>query len=289
MTRLLLLAWGSPEIEVHALTTVSGNVAVERPPGMRADSSPCVGPGRGRCTAMGASAPLARPGVTATHYHGEDGLGDAGSWPMTAVAPTSIGAVELMVRIARHYGPSLSIIALGPLTNVALALRADPEAMAESAGSRSWGARSTFRVMSRRRRSSTFTSTRKRQRMCSRQGCRSTSFPSMSPARSSSPVIGWWQRSRQPRGHSANRIAAFTASAFRAESTHGQPGMALHDPLAVGTAVVEHFVEWESLRLQVGPDGETRRSPGAPNCRAAMHVDGEAFLATFLDRLAPRS
>jgi hypothetical protein len=42
------------------------------------------------------------------------------------------------------------------------------------------------------------------------------------------------------------------------------------------------------MRLQVGPDGETRRSSGAPNCRAAMRVDREAFLATFLDRLAAR-
>ncbi len=285
----LLLAWGSPELEVHALTTVSGNVAVELATRNACRLVTLRQPRPRPVIAVGASAPLARAGVTATHYHGEDGLGDAGTWPMTAVAPTSIGAVDLMVRIARHYGPSLSIIALGPLTNVALALKADPEAMGRIGRLVIMGGavdvpgnvtataefnmhvdpEAAAHVLGARLPIDLVPLDVTRQVILSRDRLVAALAAAPRP-------LGEW-------------IAAFTASAFRAESTQGQRGMVLHDPLAVGTAVVEHFVEWEPLRLQVGPDGETRRSPGAPNCRVAMQVDGEAFLATFLDRLAPRS
>jgi purine nucleosidase len=65
-------------------------------------------------------------------------------------------------------------------------------------------------------------------------------------------------------------------------------GMSLHDPLAVGVATGLADVEMEDVCLAVGPDGETRRAPGPPNCRVAVRidrVDAERFLATFLERL----
>jgi inosine-uridine nucleoside N-ribohydrolase len=63
----------------------------------------------------------------------------------------------------------------------------------------------------------------------------------------------------------------------------------LHDPLAVAAALDPTLVEWESLRLEVGPDGTTRRIAGPPNCRVARRVDRERFLTIFLDRLCPAS
>jgi hypothetical protein len=41
------------------------------------------------------------------------------------------------------------------------------------------------------------------------------------------------------------------------------------------------------VRLAVGPDGETQRTSGAPNCRIAKGVDGDRFIRVFLDRLCP--
>jgi inosine-uridine nucleoside N-ribohydrolase len=67
------------------------------------------------------------------------------------------------------------------------------------------------------------------------------------------------------------------------------PGLTLHDPLAAGVAVDASFVEWETMRLAIGDDGETRRTSGIPNCRVAMRVDRARFVATFLDRLCPAS
>jgi purine nucleosidase/pyrimidine-specific ribonucleoside hydrolase len=87
---------------------------------------------------------------------------------------------------------------------------------------------------------------------------------------------------RRP-GRIAERIAAFTAAGFRGEG--GGAGLTLHDPLAVGVALDPTLVTWEPVRLTVGEDGETRRASGAPNCRVATRVDRERFIALFLERL----
>src|SRR5207248_1628816 len=117
----LLLAWGSPGVRVEAITTVAGNVplgqctvnlfrllALRRP-----EPWPLV--------AAGAEAPLARPLKTAEGYHGADGLGALGDWPEVEARPGPSGAVELLVEKARHHGARLTLVALGPLTNIALA------------------------------------------------------------------------------------------------------------------------------------------------------------------------
>ena len=88
-------------------------------------------------------------------------------------------------------------------------------------------------------------------------------------------------------GPIATRIQAFSERAFRIDHADGGQGMALHDPLAVGVAFDPSLVKWEAMRLAIGPDGETVRVSGAPNCRVAKGVDRDRFLRLFLDRLCP--
>jgi purine nucleosidase len=72
----------------------------------------------------GAARPLAQPLMTAEFVHGQDGLGDAGVPPSTRVAG-DLAAVEI-VRLARERPGELSLVAVGPLTNIALALILEP-------------------------------------------------------------------------------------------------------------------------------------------------------------------
>jgi inosine-uridine nucleoside N-ribohydrolase len=84
----------------------------------------------------------------------------------------------------------------------------------------------------------------------------------------------------------AERVSRFTAYSF---GVGGARGMALHDPLAVGVAADPSLTTWESARLEVGPDGQTRRAAGAPNVRIARTVDTPRFLRTFLESLCRAS
>jgi purine nucleosidase len=90
-------------------------------------------------------------------------------------------------------------------------------------------------------------------------------------------------------GPIADRIRRVIDYALCVDETHGRRGMDLHDPLAVGAALDPTLVEWESVRLAIGPDGQTRRAAGEPNARFARVVDAPRFLGLFLERLCPAS
>jgi purine nucleosidase len=72
----------------------------------------------------GAAAPLIRPLEDASWFHGRDGLGDRGYVP-SARTPEKEFAVDAMVRVIEA-NPGIEVITLGPLTNLALALRQSP-------------------------------------------------------------------------------------------------------------------------------------------------------------------
>jgi purine nucleosidase len=74
---------------------------------------------------VGAAQPMAQPLRTAEMVHGEDGLGDAGVAPSTRPVSGDLAAVEI-VRLARQMPGDLTLVAIGPLTNIALALLLEP-------------------------------------------------------------------------------------------------------------------------------------------------------------------
>jgi purine nucleosidase len=119
----LIMALRSPAVRVAAITLVAGNVSVEQ--GTQnalytvelCDSSVPV--------FTGAAAPLTRPLEDASWFHGQDGLGDHGYRPVKRTAEREFG-VDAMIRTVRE-NPGIEMITLGPLTNVALALRQWPE------------------------------------------------------------------------------------------------------------------------------------------------------------------
>jgi len=74
----LLLAFGSPECRVEAITTVAGNVEVPLCTRNARRVVAVAAPSRPPWIVEGAAGPLARPLRTATHYHGADGRPPAG-------------------------------------------------------------------------------------------------------------------------------------------------------------------------------------------------------------------
>ncbi|WGD38267.1 nucleoside hydrolase [Lysinibacter sp. HNR] len=74
----------------------------------------------------GAARPLAQPLRTAEAVHGEDGLGDAKITP-SARALSGDQAAAVIVRLARENPGKLSLVAVGPLTNIAIALLLEPQ------------------------------------------------------------------------------------------------------------------------------------------------------------------
>lgn len=120
----LLFAMRSTELKIEAITSVAGNVplSLTLPNALRMVEI------AGRTdipVAQGASGPLMRKLVTAAYVHGENGLAGV-AFPEPTTKPVEQSAAELIYKIANSHPGELSIIALGPLTNVATALRAYP-------------------------------------------------------------------------------------------------------------------------------------------------------------------
>lgn len=121
----LLLAMRSPELKIEAITPVAGNVPLELtlPNALRMVEIA----GRSDIpVAAGAKQPLMRRLVTAAYAHGENGLGGA-VFPQPTIKPVAEPAAELIRRIIRKYPGEVTLLPLGPLTNIATALDLDSE------------------------------------------------------------------------------------------------------------------------------------------------------------------
>jgi inosine-uridine nucleoside N-ribohydrolase len=125
----IFLALRSPELKVEAITTVSGNVplALTLPNALRLVE---IAERTDIPVASGAAIPLVRRLVTAKYAHGNNGLGGVEfSEPKLKVAPET--AVDMICRIVHGSPGEISIVAVGPLTNVATALISDPSLTAK--------------------------------------------------------------------------------------------------------------------------------------------------------------
>lgn len=123
----LIMALRAPEVRVVAITTVAGNVDVQRATRNALYTVELCG--ASVPVFAGAEKPLTRVHKSATWFHGQDGLGDHG-YAAPRQAPEKMHAVDAIIE-AVEANPGLVIITLGPLTNLALALNRTPEIAAK--------------------------------------------------------------------------------------------------------------------------------------------------------------
>ena len=285
----LLYAWGSPGLRLAGLTTVAGNVEVAQATRNLFRLIALRRPAPAPVVAQGAAAPLARPLVTAKGYHGEDGLGGLEDWPPVQTPLSVLDGPDFIVDAARRAREPLTLIALGPLTNVALALARDRAAVGGLARVVVMGG--AVNVPGNVTPTAEFNIHVDPEAAAAvlAAGLPLDLVPLDATHQAVLPRADLDAALRHRSGPVAQRIAAFTDYALAVDHARGSAGMALHDPLAVAAALDPSLITWEAVRLAVEPDGQTRRVAGAPNCRFARGVDVPRFLRGFLERLCPAS
>lgn len=124
-SQAIILALTHPDVDVLAITTLTGNVHIDMVnPNVLTileilDRDVPVYPGIDR--------PLVQEWEDAAEFHGGDGMGNFKDRPPLTRSLEDEHAVHALLRLSREYEGELTLVALGPLTNLAAAIRIDPD------------------------------------------------------------------------------------------------------------------------------------------------------------------
>jgi len=286
----LLLAARSPELSIEAVTVVGGNVGLDacvrnalltlERSGM--ETLPPV--------AAGCARPLEREPLDAAHVHGDDGLGGvADEFPAPTTGISEKGAVELLLDLIGRRPDELVLVALGPLTNLATALRREPDTVRRLRRVVAMGG--ALRVPGN------VTTTAEFNLYADPEAAQE-----VVAARLPLTLVGLdvTHQTVLHRDVFTQRAAASVAPGARfaqracehifdfGEVRRGLAAAYLHDPLAVGVAADPSVVECEPVRVRVEtsePRGALVEDADGDPVDVAIGVDADRFEGTFLDRV----
>src|SRR2546428_3895556 len=186
---------------------------------------------------VGAAEPLARRLLTAQRYHGEDGLGDLPDWPETEKPPLEPDAVSVIVEHARRLQRLLTLVALGPLTNLALTLKSDAGAVSLIGRIVAMGGAVDV--------PGNITPTAEFNMYVDPEAAHRVFaahlpldlVPLDATRQAVLPRAGLKSALRRESGPLVDRIAAFSERGFRLDHSTRAPGLVLHDPLPLALAI----------------------------------------------------
>jgi inosine-uridine nucleoside N-ribohydrolase len=288
----LLLAFARPELDVRAVTVVAGNQTLPRVLDncLRLLSYAGI---RNVPVAAGCDAPLVRPLETAAHVHGESGFGDV-HLPEAELHPEPIHAVDLMAQVLRDAPRPVTLVPIGPMTNVALLLRKEPGLAGRIREIVFMGGATTHGNTTPSAEFNVYTDP-EAARVVLRSGVRLVQVG-----------LDVTLRARMSGAHRARLSALGTRVAtlverfmayyeLRGRSRRGD-GTPLHDPLAVARVLRPDLVTTRPYFVDVECTGELTRGrtvvdvggvTGKPaNVEVAVDVQAEAFIELVLEAIA---
>lgn len=288
----IMLALNSPELAVRAFTVVAGNV----PAAQGLDNALHLVSLARRCNlpvAIGAQRPLAGMLTTAELYHGKNGLGDVQLPPATCAADKrwAPDLIDDLVHAAPH---EITLVTLGPLTNIALALSKDPSIVplvkevimmggSVSGGNASPAAEFNVYVDP------------EAAKIVFEAGWPLTMVgldmgDKVLLTRSHLAVLA---NEHSPMAQLVSGIGAFLLE--RAERA-GRSGAGMYDPVAIGVAIDRTLVQVTPMHIDVETTGRVTRGETVANRsgRVSRHElrtfpEGDRYVATGADRVAPNA
>jgi inosine-uridine nucleoside N-ribohydrolase len=304
----LILALQSPELCVDAITTVSGNVHVDLATQNALTVLGLFPPTRRPPIAKGAARPLLRALSTAAHVHGDDGLGGVSCLRSTAgqlrysVASATLpsqDAVACLLDHIRRAPGELTLIALGPLTNLAQAIRRDAHTFRQLAEVVIMGGAVTVPGNVTPVAEFNIYVDPEAAQVVFTAGVPITliGLDVTERVRLTAEMIA--QNVRPASSPLSQFVVDCTAQTIQFSTrVERPPGMAMHDPLAVGALIDPTIVHTVPLSVQVETKGELttgmlvadRRRlltdlKAPANAHVALDVNAARFLEMFLHRL----
>ncbi|AFZ67738.1 nucleoside hydrolase [Deinococcus peraridilitoris] len=291
----LLLALASPELDLLGVTVTHGNVGLPRTLANALLVRELAGEAGARVPVYaGAWRPLIRPALHATHVHGESGLGDVKLPPCRRAAESGHAAQFMIDAVCGRPG-EVTLVATGPLTNLALALRLDERFARDvrevvlMGGSADWGNASPAAEFN-------FFADPHAARVVFESGVKITMF-GLNASRQV-PVDEARVQQLQDVNSNAGRVASrFLEDYLKRVASRGrQKRGALHDPCTVAFLLQPELFGVREMFVQIddreGPNfGRSSCdvngvSGEMPNAFVAMQADADGFYTLLSERLA---
>jgi inosine-uridine nucleoside N-ribohydrolase len=303
----IILALNSPEFKVEALTVVPGNVDSQQ--GL--ENALKIISLAGRCdvvVARGAHHPLNQKLITAQFWHGKNGLADVELPPSTCKADPRFGP-DLIIEMIHKYPHEITLIPVGPLTNIALAVSKDPSIASLVKDIVIMGGSITGGNVDGAAEANIYNDPEAAQ-IVFNAGWMVTMVGSDVGERTliTRKYLADLQSSHGPQSDFIARIAEFYLN--RSEKS-GYSGAAMYDPLAVGIALDPTLGTLKEMHVDVETKGEFTRGETVanrmgsnennvlhgdhyeiegvielkPNARVCLASDADRFLNLFISRI----
>lgn len=300
----LIMALNSPQLDLKAITVVAGNINVDQAANNVLRVLSIVQPNNFPLVAKGCEKPLVKPPFNAAGIHGADGLGELGQfkeadgtarYPQLTIEPSRENAIDVIIKAAQEYGDSLNIVALGPLTNLAMAIQKDAATMKKIARIVIMGGAVTVPGNITAAAEFNFFVDPDAAQIVMESGIPLTLVGLDVTMKAPLPRQVVEDNLRRHPSQVAQFIADCTGiyMAFYRDN-EGFYGCYLHDPLAMAVAIDPSLVTTESVYMMVETEGRfttglsladrrARRDEetNPPNVEACLGVDTERFLRLF--------
>ncbi len=279
-----LLACASPELDIKGVVAVGGNVSLDK---TLFNTLRCftLFSRTDILVAKGASRPLLALPMDAPSVHGESGL-DGPALPEPAFRECELSGVELMAKLLRESDEAITIVATGPLTDVASLLLAYPglkdkiariSLMGGGILSGNWTPSAEFNILV----------DPEAARIVFESGVPIV----MAPLDVTEKALVYpedFERVRAVGNHVSSIVAEWLEFFIKFHRTIGYEGAPLHDPCAIGVLVAPEIFQTVDMHVEIDTDGEFTRGATvgdyygvggkAANATVIMNLDREKFI-----------
>jgi purine nucleosidase len=284
----ILLALNSPEIKVEALTVVPGNVVAAQ--GL--ENALKLVSLAGRCdvaVAAGAQHPLNQKLITAEYWHGQNGLANI-ELPQSKCKQDPRFGPDLIIELVHKYPHEVTLIPVGPLTNIALAVSKDPSIATLVKDIVIMGGSITGGNVNGAAEANIYNDP-EAAAIVFNAGWIVTMVGSDVGERTlmTRKQLTQIQSTHGPENDFIEQVGEFYLS--RAEK-NGYPGAAMYDPLAVGTVVDPTVVTLKEMHVDVETKGEFTRGETVANRMGANEknvLHGDRYVIEGYDYLKPNA
>jgi inosine-uridine nucleoside N-ribohydrolase len=303
----ILLALNSPELKVEALTVVPGNVDGRQ--GL--ENALKIVSLAGRCDLMvagGAQHPLNQRLITAQYWHGPNGLAGV-ELPASKCKADSRFGPDLIIQLVHQYPHEITLIPVGPLTNIALAVSKDPSIVPLVKNIVIMGGSITGGNVNGAAEANIYNDP-EAAAIVFKAGWMVTMIGSDVGERTLMTRKDIAQLQAAP-GAESDLVAKLADFYLTRSEKSGYQGAAMYDPLAVATAIDPSLVTLKDMHVDVETRGEFTRGETVanrmgsdennvlhgdhyeidgvielkPNARVCLASDADRFLKLFIGRL----